>query len=144
MLLAASPLCMPAILAAQTKPRVARIGYLHLHTIEKKPTPERAAFLAGLRELGYETGRNLVIEYRGAEGDISRLPELAQELVKLRLDVMVVGSVEAAAAAKNASSAIPLVITAAGDPVSAGVGKTDARPGGNPPGVSFLSPPLGG
>jgi len=77
MLLAAAPLCAPGILCAQPKPRVARIGYLHIHTIEDKPTPERAAFLAGLRELGYEVGRNLVIEYRGAGGDFSRLPELA-------------------------------------------------------------------
>jgi putative ABC transport system substrate-binding protein len=143
MLLAAAPLCAPRIALAQAKARVARIGYLHLHTIEKKPTPERAAFLAGLRELGYEAGRNLVIEYRGAEGDISRLPELAQELVKLGVDVMVVGSVEAAAAAKSASSTIPLVVTAAGDPVYAGLVKSYARPGGNLTGLSFISPELG-
>jgi putative tryptophan/tyrosine transport system substrate-binding protein len=140
---AGSPLCTPGILLAQSKPRVARIGYLHLHTIEKKPTPERAAFLAGLRQLGYEEGRNLVIEYRGAEGDLSRLPELAQELVKLKVDVMVVGSVEAAAAAKSASSTIPLVVTAAGDPVYAGLVKSYARPGGNVTGLSFISPELG-
>jgi putative ABC transport system substrate-binding protein len=141
--LAAAPLSAPGILWAQSKPRVARIGYLYLHTIEKKPTPERAAFLAGLRQLGYEEGRNLFIEYRAAEGDVSRLPELAQELVKLKVDVMVVGSTEAAAAAKGATSTIPLVVTAAGDPVYAGLVKSYARPGGNVTGLSFISPELG-
>jgi putative ABC transport system substrate-binding protein len=143
MLLAAAPLCAPHILRAQTKPRVARVGYLHLYTIEQKPSPERAAFLAGLRQLGYDVGRNLVIEYRAAEGDLSRLPELAQELVKLRVDVMVVGSTEAAAAAKGATSTIPIIVTTAGDPVYAGLIKSYARPGGNVTGLSFISPELG-
>jgi putative ABC transport system substrate-binding protein len=143
LLFAGASLCAPGILSAQQKPRVARIGYLHLHTIEKNPTPERAAFLAGLRELGYEVGRNLVIEYRGAEGDFSRLLELAQELVKLRVDVLVVLNAEAAAAAKGASSTIPIVVSAAGDPVHAGLVKSYARPGGNVTGLSFISPELG-
>jgi putative ABC transport system substrate-binding protein len=143
MLLAAAPLCAPGILCAQSKPRVARIGYLHIHSIEDKPTPERAAFLAGLRELGYEVGRNVVIEYRAAEGDFSRLPNLAEELVKLRVDVMVVLSSDAAAAAKGATSTIPIVVTTAGDPVYAGLVKSYARPGGNVTGLSFISPELG-
>jgi putative ABC transport system substrate-binding protein len=141
--LAAAPLFAPGITLAQAKPRVARVGYLYLYTIEQKPSPERAAFLAGLREHGYEVGRNLIIEYRAAEGDVSRLPELADELVKLRVDVMVVGSAEAAAAAKGATSTIPLIITAAGDPVYAGLVKSYARPGGNVTGMSFISPELG-
>jgi len=143
MLLAAAPLCAPGCLSAQSKRSVARVGYLHLHTIERNPTPERAAFLAGLRELGYEVGRNLVIEYRGAEGDFSRLPELAEELVKLRVDLMVVVTTEAAAAAKRASSTIPIIVTTAGDPVYAGLIKSYARPGGNLTGLSFISPELG-
>lgn len=141
--LAAAPLCWSAASFAQTKSRVARVGYLYLHTITPKPSPERAAFLAGLRELGYEIGRNLVMEYRAAEGDLSRLPELAQELVNLRVDVMVVGSAEAAAAAKGVTSTIPLVLTAAGDPVAAGLVKSYARPGANVTGLSFISPELG-
>jgi putative ABC transport system substrate-binding protein len=143
MLLASAPLCAPGILSAQPKPRVARIGYLHIHSIEAKPTPERAAFLAGLRELGYEVGRNLAIEYRAAEGDEARLRDLAEELVKLRVDVMVVLSSEAAAAAKAATSTIPIVVTTAGDPVYAGLVKSYARPGGNVTGLSFISPELG-
>jgi len=142
-LLAVAPLCAPYVLRAQPKPRIARIGYLHIHSIEDQPTAERAAFLAGLRELGYELGRNVVIEYRAAEGDFSRLPGLAEELVKLRVDVMVVVSSEAAAAAKAASSTIPIVVTTAGDPVHAGLVKSYARPGGNITGLSFISPELG-
>jgi putative ABC transport system substrate-binding protein len=142
-LLAGMPLCWSAESLAQPKPRIARVGYLHMHTIEEKPTPERAAFLDELREAGYELGRNLVIEYRGADGDASRLPELAEELVKLGVHVMVVGSTEAAAAAKRASSTIPIIVTVAGDPVYSGLIKSYARPGGNVTGLSFISPELG-
>ena len=141
--LALGPLCAPATPRAQAKPRVARIGYLHIHAIEETPTPERAAFLAGLRDLGYELGRNAMIEYRAADGDFSRLPGLARELVQARVDVMVVVSSEAAAAAKGASSTIPIVVTTAGDPVYEGLVKSYARPGGNVTGLSFISPELG-
>jgi putative ABC transport system substrate-binding protein len=141
--LAGIPLIFTGGAFGQTKPRIGRVGYLHLWTIEKNPTPERAAFLAGLRQSGWEVGRNLVIEYRGAEGDVSRLTELAQELVNARVEVMVVGSTEAAAAAKRATSTIPLVVTAAGDPVHEGLIKSYARPGGNVTGLSFISPELG-
>jgi len=141
--LAAIPLCLSGRSFAQSKPNVARVGYLHLHTIEEKPTPERAAFLAGLRAAGYEVGRNLIIEYRGADGDPARLPELAEELVKLRVQVMVVGSAEAAFAAKAASSTIPLVITVSGDPVYSGLVKSYSRPGGQITGLSFISSELG-
>jgi putative ABC transport system substrate-binding protein len=142
-LLGAASLCAPGLIFAQAKSRTARIGYLHLYAIEKTPSPERAAFLAGLKQLGYEVGRNLVIEYRAAEGDVSRLPELAEELVKLRPEVIVVGSLEAASAAKRATSTIPLVLTAVGDPLHAGLVKSYARPGGNVTGLSFISPELG-
>lgn len=141
--LALSPLLVPRLLHAQSKPSVARIGYLHIQSIESKPTPERAAFLAGLRELGYEPGRNIVLEYRGAGGDLSRLPELARELVELRVDVLVAASSEAGAAAKGASSTIPIVFTTAGDPVFAGLAQSYARPGGNLTGLSFVSTELG-
>jgi putative ABC transport system substrate-binding protein len=142
-LLATSPAWFLGSAWPQPKPRVGRVGYLHLWTIEKNPTPERAAFLAGLRQAGWEVGRNLLIEYRGAEGDFSRLPELAEELVRLGVDVMVVGSTEAAAAAKRATTTIPVVVTAAGDPLHEGLIKSYARPGGNVTGLSFISPELG-
>jgi ABC-type uncharacterized transport system substrate-binding protein len=127
--------------AAQQKVR--RIGYLNPFPITDPPSPERAAFLAGLRELGYEVGRNLVIDYRSAEGDFDRLPEVAAELVKQRVELVVVGSTEAAAALKAATSTLPLVLTSAGDPVLSGLVKSYARPGGNLTGLSFISPELG-
>lgn len=142
-LLALSPLCLPGLLSAQPRRGVARLGYLHIHSIEDKPSPERAAFLAGMHALGYREGRNLVIEYRGTHGEIARLPELARELVALRVDVIVAVSADAAAAAKGASSTIPVVVTVAGDPVHTGLVQSYARPGGNVTGLSFISPDLG-
>jgi putative ABC transport system substrate-binding protein len=139
--LGAALLCAPGALLAQ--PRVRRIGYLHPFAMSETPSPERQAFLDGLRELGYQVGRNVVIEYRAADNDFSRLPELAAELVNLPVDVIVVGGAEAAAAAKGVTSTIPLVVTAAGDPVHAGLVRSYARPGGNVTGLSFISPELG-
>ena len=139
--LGAGLLCVPGALLAQ--PRVRRIGYLHPFPMSETPSPERQAFLDGLRELGYQVGRNVVIEYRAADNDFSRLPELAAELVNLPVDVIVVGGAEAAAAAKAVTSTIPLVVTAAGDPVHAGLVRSYARPGGNVTGLSFISPELG-
>jgi len=139
--LAAASLCVPETLLAQPKPR--RIGYLSPHSITEPPSPERAEFLAGLRELGYEPGRNLVIVYRSADGDFERLPELAADLVQQRVELIVVNSGEAAIAAKAATSTLPLIISAAGDPVQTGLVKSYARPGGNLTGLSFISPELG-
>jgi putative ABC transport system substrate-binding protein len=140
--LAALSACAPARLAAQPKAR--RIGYLTTFPISAAPSPERAAFLAGLRELGYEVGRNLTIEYRSAENDVERLPELAADLVKQRVElIVVVGGVEPAAAAKAATTTLPLIVAAAGDPVHSGLVKSYARPGGNLTGLSFISTELG-
>lgn len=139
--LGAGLLCAPGALLAQ--PRVRRIGYLHPFSMSETPSPERQAFLDGLRELGYQVGRNVIIEYRAADNDFSRLPELAAELANLPVDVIVVGGAEAAAAAKGVTSTIPLVVTAAGDPVHAGLVRSYARPGGNVTGLSFISPELG-
>lgn len=141
--LASIPLLLSGRGYGQSKPRMARIGYLHPFVMNDPPTPERRAFLEGLREHGYVVGRNVVIEYRAAEGDFSKLNELAEDLVRQRVDAIVVGSTEAAAAAKRATSTIPIVVTAAGDPVFAGLIKSYARPGGNVTGLSFISPELG-
>jgi putative ABC transport system substrate-binding protein len=141
--LTASCLAAPRVLLAQSRAPAARIGYLHIQAIEDKPTPERAAFLAGLRERGYEPGRNLAIEYRGADGDLARLPELARDLVARRVEVLVAASSEAGVAARDATSTIPIVVATAGDPVYAGLAKSYARPGGNVTGLSFVSTELG-
>ncbi|HYN12905.1 MAG TPA: ABC transporter substrate-binding protein [Burkholderiales bacterium] len=142
-LLALGALAIGAPRSVVAQGRVRRIGYLHLYSIEQKPSPERAAFLAGLRELGYEPGRNLHIEYRWAEGDVARLPELAAELVRQRVELIILNGTEPVVAAKAATSTLPLVIVAAGDPVHSGFVKSYARPGGNVTGLSFISPELG-
>jgi putative ABC transport system substrate-binding protein len=139
--LGAAALCGPGRLGAQ--PKVRRIGYLTVHTISEPPTPERAAFLAGLRELGYQPGRNLAIEYRAADNDLERMPELVAEFVKLRVEVLVVSGTEATAAAKAGTATLPVVFASAGDPVYAGLVNSYARPGGNLTGLSFIAPELG-
>jgi putative ABC transport system substrate-binding protein len=139
--LGAAALCGPGRLGAQ--PKMRRIGYLTPHTIAEPPTPERAAFLAGLRELGYQPGRNLVIEYRSADNDLDRLPELVAEFVKLRVEALVVSGTETATAAKAGTATLPVVFAGSGDPVYAGLVKSYARPGGNLTGLSFIAPELG-
>ena len=99
-----------------------------------------------LRELGYIEGQNIAIEYRYAEGKRDRLPELAAELVRLKVDIIVVaGGDPAVQAAKNATKTIPIVMTGAGlDPVKAGLVESLARPGGNVTGLTNLGRELGG
>ena len=96
------------------------------------------AFQKGLRQLGYEEGKNIVIHYRWAEGRYDSLPELATELVKLNVDVLVTHSTPGSRAAKQATSTIPIVVAAIGDPVEAGLVASLARPGGNLTGLTFF------
>jgi putative ABC transport system substrate-binding protein len=96
-------------------------------------------FVAALRQYGYTEGRNLTIEWRGAEGQMERLPALAAELVALKVDLIVAGAESAAIAAKNATQTIPIVFVAAGDPVGLGLVKTLSRPGGNVTGFSSFN-----
>ncbi len=101
------------------------------------------ALRAGLRDLGYVEGKNLVIEWRWAEGKYVRLPELAAELVRLKVDVIVTSGTPAARAAKEASAAVPVVAAEiGGDPVAEGIIASLARPGGNVTGSTFFSPEL--
>ena len=102
--------------------------------------PFTAAFLQGLRETGYVDGQNLTIEYRWAASRYDRLPALAADLVARKIDVIAAsGGLEAAVAAKNATSTIPIVFFAVSDPVGNRLIASLARPGGNVPGVSPLS-----
>ncbi len=96
------------------------------------------AFLQGLRDLGYLEGRNVVIEIRDAEGKLERLPALAAELVALKVDVILAGGTAQALAAMEATRTIPIVFTAAVDPVADGLVTSLARPGGNVTGVSSI------
>jgi len=102
--------------------------------------PNLEAFLEGMRALGYVEGQNLVIEYRWAEGQFERFPDLAAELVRLKVDVLVVPITPAALAAKHATKTIPIVMVSVGDPVGSGLVASLARPGGNVTGLSGLFP----
>src|SRR5713226_8046630 len=123
--------------------KVARIGYLVLGPAA--PPQMREAFLQGLRDLGYIEGRNVVIEYRSAEGKSERLPALAAELVALKVDAIVTGGgTPTALAAKQATRTLPIVFASAPDPVTDGLVTSLARPGGNVTGSSYLAPELVG
>ena len=119
-----------------------RIGYLSLDLTAGDPRP-RDAFLQGLRDLGYVEGRNLLIEYRDARGKTERLPALAAELAALKVDVIVTGGGSLGAmAAKHATTTLPIVFGAVGDPVGEGLVTSLSRPGGNVTGLSVQSPEL--
>jgi putative ABC transport system substrate-binding protein len=133
----------PSAAEAQQAAKAARIGYLVPNPAAANPQL-REAFLQGLRDLGYVEGRNLVIDYRYAEGKFERLPVLAAELVALKVDVIVAGPTPAALAAKHATRTIPIVFASGGDPVTDGLVTSLARPGGNVTGLSGLSPDLVG
>ncbi len=104
----------------------------------------REAFLQGLRDLGHVEGRNVVIEYRSAEGKPERLPALAAELVALKVDVIVATGTPASLAAKQATRTLPIVFAGVADPVGGGLVTSLARPGGNVTGLSLLAPELVG
>ena len=102
------------------------------------------AFRQGLRELGYEEGKNIVIEWRFADGKLDRLPALAAELVRLKVDIIVTAGPVLTRAAKEATSTIPIVMTFDPDPVGSGFVASLARPGGNITGLSTLAPEISG
>jgi putative tryptophan/tyrosine transport system substrate-binding protein len=138
-------LALAVIAEAQQPKKVYRLGYLSA----QEPARESAraeAIRRALRELGYIEGQNIAIEYRYADGKIDRFPELAAELVRLKVDIIVVsaggGYIQAV---KNATKTIPIVMTGVGtDPVKAGLIESLARPGGNVTGLTNLNPELGG
>jgi len=135
-------LAAPLVAEAQQAAKVARIGYLGTNRAANPHLHE--ALRQGLRDLGYVEGRNLVIEYRDAEGKVERLPALAPELVALNVDVIVAPGTPQALAAKQATRTIPIVFTAAFDPVTDGLVTSLARPGGNVTGLATLSSELVG
>jgi putative ABC transport system substrate-binding protein len=133
----------PLAVDAQKPGKVYRIGVLD-------PTPVALngdnldAFRQGMRELQYAEGQNFVIEYRSPEGRPDRFPDLAHELVRLKVDLILTRGTPAVTAAKNATRTIPVVMAASGDPVGAGVVTGLARPGGNVTGLSALTAELSG
>jgi putative ABC transport system substrate-binding protein len=126
---------------AQQAGKIFRIGFLDGSTASGSAVL-RAAFLQELSKLGWIEGKNITIEYRFAEGKNDRLPELAADLVRLKVNLIVVVATPAALAAKSATTTIPIVMTNVGDPVAAGLIASLARPGGNVTGLSALSPEL--
>ncbi len=125
--------------ARAQQPKVWRIGMLETISAELNAA-NLGAFRRGLRELGYVEGRNLVLDYRSAEGDAKRFPGLAAELIHLNVDLIVTRGTPAVLAAKNATSTIPVVMAASGEPLL--VVASLARPGGNVTGLSAVNPDL--
>jgi len=122
---------------AQQAGKVYRIGVLEPTSMALNAA-NLDAFRKGLRELGYVEGRNMMIEYRSADGRSERFPDLAAELVRLKVDVILTRGTPAVMAAKNATGTIPVVMAASGDPVLSGVVSSLARPGGNVTGLSAV------
>ena len=110
--------------------KVPRIGYLTGVSLSAFAA-RTEAFRQGLRELGYIEGKNIIVQYRYAEGKLDRLPALATELVRLKLNVIVTGGSPATLAAKEATATIPIVMAGDADPVGSGVVASLAQPGGN-------------
>jgi putative ABC transport system substrate-binding protein len=134
-------LCNPA--RAQQPTKVARVGYLRVSP-SSGDFPNTAAFRQGLRELGYIEGKDIIIEWRSAEGNRDRTPALAAELVRLNVDVIVTGGSGSTLPMKTATSTIPIVMAQDTDPIGMGFVASLARPGGNITGLSNLSPELSG
>ena len=128
---------------AQQPARIHRIGILSPSSGSVFPARVEA-FRQRLGELGYVEGKNIVIEYRYAEGKGERLPDLVAELVQLKVDVIVTASAGTTLAAKKASATIPIVFASAADPVGTGLVSSLARPGGNITGLSLMAPDLDG
>jgi ABC-type uncharacterized transport system substrate-binding protein len=142
-LIAVTLLAVGVIAQAQQPKKVPRIGYLSATSPSVNPT-RIEAFRQGLRELGYVEGKNIVIEWRYAEGKPDRFPALAAELVRLKVEVIVTGGPTITPAVKEATTTIPIVMGYDSDPVGSGFVASLARPGGNITGLSALFPELSG
>jgi putative ABC transport system substrate-binding protein len=132
-----------AVAQAQQPAKIPRIGIL-LAASASFYTARVEAFRQRLRELGYVEGKNILIEYRHAEGKAERLPDLAAELVRLKVDIIVASTPNAILAAKKASPTMPIVFSGINDPVGTGIVSSLARPGGNITGLSLMAPDLDG
>ena len=126
---------------AQQPKKIPRIGVLRPGLAA---APNYEAFRQGLRELGYVEGQNVVLEFRDGEAKAERLPDLAAEMVRLKVDVIVTSSTPAIQAAKQATGTIPIVMAFSGDPVGTGLVASLAKPGGNITGLSDIGPEISG
>ena len=130
-------------LAARAQEKIPRVGFMGNSTAALEANLV-GAFREGLRELGYEEGRNIGIEYRWADGQYERFPALVAELIAAKVDVIVTAGTPAALAVKKATATVPLVMVAVGDPVGTGLVPSLARPDGNLTGLSSVAPDLEG
>jgi putative ABC transport system substrate-binding protein len=129
---------------AQQPAKIPRIGYLSQSGDPNTPGPQVEAFRQGLRDLGYIEEKNILVEYRYQEGKPARRDSLVAELVQLKVDVLVLGSLPAIRAAKQATKTIPIVMVTTQDPVATGLVDSLARPGGNITGLTRLTRELSG
>jgi putative tryptophan/tyrosine transport system substrate-binding protein len=136
-------LSSPLAAEAQQAGKVYRVGVLETTSITSNAA-NLDAFRRGLRELGYIEGQNLTIEYRSADGRDDRFPELAIELVRLKVNVIVTRGTPAALAAKNATGTIPIIMASSGDPVGTSIVTSLAHPGGNVTGLSAFATEIQG
>jgi putative tryptophan/tyrosine transport system substrate-binding protein len=129
---------------AQQSLKIPRIGYVSGTGNPSNPGPYVEALRQGLRDLGYVEGKNIAIEYRGAEGKLDLIPSLVKELVQLKVDVLVVATLPAILAARQATKTIPIVMVTSTDPIASKLVDSLARPGGNITGLSTLAQDLSG
>ena len=139
----AGALVSPLASFAQQQRKVWRVGFLTLRQASES-SQYTDAFLEGMRELGYVEGTNLVVEWRFADGEFERLPRMAADLVQMNVDVIVAVASPAIGAAQKATTTIPIVMAATGDPVGGGFVKSLARPGGNITGLSNMGSDISG
>ena len=128
---------------AQQQKKIPRIGYLAAVSAAAD-APRLGAFRQGLHDLGYVEGQNIFIEYRHESRGFEPLPELAAELIRLKIDVLVAVTTNAALAAKKSSGTIPIVFMGVTDPIAAGLAESLARPGGNSTGITNMAATLTG
>ena len=133
----------PLRVQAQGSGKIPRVGYTFAR-VSSEDQPVWDVMRQGLRELGYVEGQNIALEVRWAEGRYERLPELVAELIRLEVDVLVVGTTPGALAAKSATRTIPVVMYAVGDPVGSGLVTSLAHPGGNLTGLSLFNKEVSG
>jgi putative ABC transport system substrate-binding protein len=129
---------------AQQPAKIPRIGYVSGTGNPSDPGPYVEALRQGLRDLGYIDGKNIVIEYRGAEAKLDRIPAIVSELVQINVDILILPIPSAVLAAKQATKTIPIVMVIGVDPVATGLVHSLARPGGNVTGLSTLAQDLNG
>ena len=134
-------LASPFVVAAQSAAPPRRIGFVSMRS-GPADNPHLEAFRQGLRDLGYQEGRDVTIEVRYAQGQPGKLPDLVGELIRLKMDVLVTQSGVASLAAKRATRTIPIVMVSSGDAVMQGLVASLARPGGNVTGLTMISPEL--